>query len=414
MRPYLNEKDRGWISALFGTAVGAGVLYLPIKAAQIQFPILLGIIIISVPCIWLAHRNLAEFCLYAAVKNEHDITSTVVEQFGRKWGFILILSYFISIFPISLLYSISLTNIINDSLYKFFNIQSLSKVWLSLFILAILNFILYKGEKWILKTCEVLIIPLAIILLFCSLYFMRIWKMPTFDSIYFIESIPACIALIPLIVFSFNHTPACSAVAQSYHLAANSKTEGSVKVRRILSVTIILLAGIILPFVLSCVLSLTTQDISYAISNNIPALIAISAAGYISWMPYVISIITLLAITSSYFGVYLGTAEGGVGLVRFMINARHVVSKKVLKRIHLAVHAGIFLSSWLAASLNFSVIDIILNIVSPVLAILLFFMPIYAKYTDHKLKKLRSPIADIIILIFGSIVVIGLITSFVT
>lgn len=411
MSQVLDEKDRGWISALFGTAVGAGILYLPIRAAQLDFIVLIGILLVSVPCIWLAHRNLSEFCLHASKLPEDDVTATVVNQFGRCGGIFLIVSYFLSVFPISLLYGIGLTNIINDSLYKFFEIEPISRVWLSFFVLLFLNGILYKGEKWILKTCEILVIPLSVILIFCAAYLAFIWEIPVTESANFITVLKSSVMIIPLIVFSFNHAPACSALTQSYRLQYHSKSVCHPKIRRVLSCSILMLAAVILPFVISCVLSLTPQDVEYALKNNIPALIAVSGAGYVAWMPYVISVITLLAITSSYFGVYLGSAEGGVGIVRFLMKKDHE-SEKGMKHLRFWVHLGLFLSCWVTATMNFSVISIIINVVSPVLALLLFFVPIYAKYTDSKLKALRTIKTDLLIFIFGCFVMSGLVVSF--
>lgn len=75
-------KDFTWVLSLFGTAVGAGVLFLPIKAGSGGFWPLVILALIATPMIWLAHKGLARFVLSAKNPNS-DITDTVEEHFGK-------------------------------------------------------------------------------------------------------------------------------------------------------------------------------------------------------------------------------------------------------------------------------------------------------------------------------------------
>lgn len=411
--PFLNRKDLGWLATLFGTAVGAGILYLPVSAAKIGFFPLLIVAIISAPAIWMSHRNLTRFCL-STQHSEANITSTVTEKFGVVIGGFLIVAYFMSIFPISLLYAIGLTNVINDIIINFSHYSPPPRALTSFIILALLALIISKGEKWILTATEFLVIPLAIILLFCAAYLIPVWRPPQEISFEWHEYLQASILITPLFVFSFNHTPACSSFAQSYRKKYSSKAVYTKKINRILGTNIVLLAAVILPFVFSCVLSMTPSDIERAVQKNIPALISISAAGYISWMPYVIAGITLLAITSSFFGVYIGSLEGATGIASYTM--KNIIKRpdfKLSKRKVKLTHLFLLLICWITATLDFSVINIIQTLVAPVLAILLFIMPVYAIYQLEELKHYRSPIADSFTFIFGLLVITGFIISFI-
>ena len=58
-----NKFDATWMLNLFGTAVGAGVLFLPINAGMGGFwPLVLMAIIVG-PMTYFAHRGLAYFVL---------------------------------------------------------------------------------------------------------------------------------------------------------------------------------------------------------------------------------------------------------------------------------------------------------------------------------------------------------------
>jgi maltodextrin utilization protein YvdJ len=61
---------------LFGTAVGAGVLYLPITAGRVGFVSLLLIAFLVVPVIFFSHRNMTRFCLEAP-RLDANITVTM-------------------------------------------------------------------------------------------------------------------------------------------------------------------------------------------------------------------------------------------------------------------------------------------------------------------------------------------------
>jgi len=160
-------------------------------------------------------------------------------------------------------------------------------------------------------------------------------------------------------------------------------------------------------------LSMTPSDVDNAIKHNIPALISISSVGYISWMPYVISGITVLAIISSFFGVYIGSLEGAVGLVNYTV--KHLFKCEQFKstlHVNRLIQLVLLLVFWITASFNFSVIAIIQTVVAPVLALLLFVMPICGKYMLNEFKQYRHLPLDIFTFIFGLIVISGFIATF--
>ncbi|MDE5308384.1 aromatic amino acid transport family protein [Providencia stuartii] len=106
-------KDFTWVLSLFGTAVGAGVLFLPIKAGSGGFWPLVILALIATPMIWLAHKGLARFVLSAKNPNS-DITDTVEEHFGKTGANIITFAYFFAIYPIVLIYGVGITNTVDS------------------------------------------------------------------------------------------------------------------------------------------------------------------------------------------------------------------------------------------------------------------------------------------------------------
>ncbi|MDU9581860.1 septum formation initiator, partial [Escherichia coli] len=68
-----HSEDTVWVLGLFGTAIGAGVLFLPINAGIGGFWPLLIVFVLAFPITYLAHRGLARF-IYSANTPESSIT----------------------------------------------------------------------------------------------------------------------------------------------------------------------------------------------------------------------------------------------------------------------------------------------------------------------------------------------------
>ena len=80
-----NKVDTVWMLSLFGTAIGAGVLFLPITAGAGGLLPLLIITVLAFPMTYLAHRAMSRFVL-SSQNNDQDITGVAKEHFGTKAG----------------------------------------------------------------------------------------------------------------------------------------------------------------------------------------------------------------------------------------------------------------------------------------------------------------------------------------
>ena len=104
--------DTRWVFTLFGTAVGAGILYLPITIAVAGIWALIFMSLVILPMTYLSHRALCRFVL-AADRMDGDITEAVEDHFGKGAGFAITLIYFMTLYSICLVYSIGITNEFN-------------------------------------------------------------------------------------------------------------------------------------------------------------------------------------------------------------------------------------------------------------------------------------------------------------
>ncbi len=90
-----NNFDTSWIISLFGTAVGAGILYLPIKAGGGGIWPVIAMCFIIFPMVYLSHRALSRFVCQAN-GNDKDITYAAEEYFGRNVSIFISILYFFS------------------------------------------------------------------------------------------------------------------------------------------------------------------------------------------------------------------------------------------------------------------------------------------------------------------------------
>ena len=400
-------RDTGWMLNLFGTAIGAGVLYLPIRAGVGGIWPLIILSLIAGPIVWVAHRNLVRFCL-SSTNPMANITITVQEHFGEKYGHVLTWAYCLSIYPILLMYSIGMTNIIikyiDDQLYW----EAPSRIWVSLSLISILIFLMHTSEKWMLVAVKTMVYPLVITLICISVYLIPFWNLSFFSQeISFVDVLLALFFTIPILIFSFNHSPACSAFAQTYRVVMDSLEACEKKTQKILWRNTMLLLVVILFFVFSCVLSLTPEELLQAKVDNLPVLSVLEGPTGSQIFKYLVPLIGLLAFVSSFFGVYLGALEGIQGIVSQQLlksRLRKPPSTKIIRR---SAMLFIVLTCWWAGYMNWSVLGMIEVVVVPILATILYIMPVYAYYRVSKLKQYRSKIVDFLTIAIGLIAISG-------
>ncbi len=79
------KSDTVWMLGLYGTAIGAGVLFLPINAGIGGLIPLILMGLLAFPMTFYAHRGLARLVL-SSTNPAADITQVMSEHFGKKAG----------------------------------------------------------------------------------------------------------------------------------------------------------------------------------------------------------------------------------------------------------------------------------------------------------------------------------------
>lgn len=417
----MNSFDLRWILSLFGTAVGAGILFLPIRAGSGGFWAVVAMCVIIFPMVWLSHRSLSKF-VASAKSADNDITHAAEQYWGRGISFGITILYFFAIYPICLAYGVGITNtfgsfFINQlglsSLYDANTMQLYPSVRaiLAFVLVLVLMLIMLAKEEIITKICSALVYPLCFVLFGFSLYLIPQWKLEIISQMPSIKDFFVVIWLtLPVLVFSFNHSPAISTFTQSVRREYGDKNANP-KANIILLNTALMLLVFTMFFVFSCILSLDSTDFAAAREANIPILSYFANKLDNPIIGYGAPLVAFLAIVTSFFGHYFGAHEGLNGIVRkgFKIAGNE---NPPLRAISIFTTIFMFVTIVTVAYINPSILDFIESLGGPIIAAILFIMPIVAFYTVPVMKPLRNKFVDIFVFVTGILTITSVIYKF--
>jgi serine transporter len=186
---------------------------------------------------------------------------------------------------------------------------------------------------------------------------------------------------IPIIVFSFNHSPIISQFSKEQR-----RVYGEDAVKKTDAITggaAMMLMGFVMFFVFSVVLSLSPEQLATAQSQNISVLSYLANVHESPLISYMGPLVAFAAITSSYFGHFLGAHEGLVGLIKSR-------SGSSISTIEKASLAFIVVTTWIVAVVNPSILGMIETMGAPMIAAILFLMPVFAMQKVPAMAKYKT------------------------
>ncbi len=400
------KTDTMWMLGLYGTAIGAGVLFLPINAGVGGLIPLIIMAILAFPMTFFAHRALTRFVLSGKNPGE-DITEVVEEHFGVGAGKVITLLYFFAIYPILLMYSVAITNTVDSFITHQLGLTSPPRAILSLILIIGMMTIVRFGEQMIVKAMSVLVFPFVAVLMLMACFLIPNWSGAALETLSFSHAstgnglLMTLWLAIPVMVFSFNHSPIISAFAvakrEEYGVDAEKKCS------RILAYAHIMMVVTVMFFVFSCVLSLTPENLAEAKAQNITILSYLANHFNVPVIAWVGPIIAIIAITKSFLGHYLGAREGFNGMVIKSLRSRgKTIEVNKLNRI---TALFMLVTTWIVATLNPSILGMIETLGGPIIAMILFLMPMYAIARVPAMRKYSGHISNVFVTVMGLIAI---------
>ncbi len=389
----MNKGNIAWILALFGTAVGAGILFLPISAGIAGIIVLLIVTVVSIPTVYFAHRNIG--MIMCEAENNVDYTGAVNEFLGLKAGFWVNVVFFITLFLLLIVYSSGLNNDVGEFLFDtgITSHDPSNSPFLSLLILGVLIFVIRIGEGIMLRFMGLITFLLVFMLLGISAYLIPQWDFSVLTHISGLsESIDHFLLLFPIFILSFSYYPAMSSMIIAFKNEGLAKEQLLIRNNRVILLSMLLLLFFIMFFVISCILSLSHAELENAYSSNLSILTVLAEKSDDSILEYAGPIISQLALITSFIGTFLGARESVHELLK---DIRELSIKKPIGLFKFLAFDDLVLIAfvaiiWVVTILNLPILDILGEVVAPPIAFFLIILPVWITYKVKRLRKYRS------------------------
>lgn len=424
------KSDTTWTLGLFGTAIGAGVLFFPIRAGYGGLIPILIMLVLAWPIAFYCHRALARLCLSAS-NVSGNITETVEEHFGKTGGVVITFLYFFAICPLLWIYGVTITNTFMAFWQYQLLLPALNRGVVALLLLMLMALVIWFGKDLMVKVMSWLVFPFIASLVLISLSLIPYWNSAVIEQVNLSDialtghdGILVTVWLgISIMVFSFNFSPIVSSFVVSKreeYEPEMGRTYTENKCSQIISRASILMVAVVMFFAFSCLFTLSPQDMADAKAQNIPVLSYLanhfsSMAGekstFSTVLEYSASIIALVAIFKSFFGHYLGTLEGLNGLI---IKFRYKGDKDAISSRKLNTMSMVFImgSTWLVAYLNPNILDLIEAMGAPIIASLLCLLPMFAIRKVAALAKYKGRAENVFVSAIGLLTILNIAYKF--
>ncbi|WP_043648432.1 amino acid permease [Chitinilyticum litopenaei] len=392
----LNKQDWQWVLTCFGTAVGAGILFLPIRAGLSGIWPMLILTALIFPITWVAHRGITR--VVASAHKPTDIVGAVEMDLGRNVGFAVSLLYFLSIITICVGYATGITNIVSSFLSNQLGMGEVSRPLLTFLLLLGLTGVILAGERVMVLVTSWMTFPLIFLLAGLSLYMIPYWNTAVFSAPFSLDgTLKNLLLLFPVLVFAMNFSPVCSTLGATYR-AQYPAAEAVARTDGIIKWTSLVLLVFVMFFVVSMVLATSPELLARAQADNIDILTTISLVAQQPLLKYLIPLIAFLAIASSYFGHFVGTREGLVGVITRLMTWQHPEREAQLNlpKINRVVTLLMIVGLWFLAVYNPPILKIIGALSAPIIAIYAYLLPVMLMKRVPRLMIYRSSLASFI------------------
>ncbi|HGF0768213.1 TPA: amino acid permease [Kluyvera georgiana] len=388
-----------WSFALYGTAVGAGTLFLPIQLGAAGAVVLFITALVAWPLTYWPHRALCQFILSANTPASVGITGAVSHYYGKKIGSLITALYFIAFFVVVLIYAVAITNSLAEQIARYTPVDLPLRALISLGVVLLLNLIFLTGRQTTIRVMGMLVFPLIAYFLFLSLYLTGSWQpsLLTTQMEVNTHTLHQVWLSIPVMVFAFSHTPIISTFAIDRREKYGEQAMG--KCKKIMKVAYLVICLSVLFFVFSCLLSIPPSYINTAKEEGVTILSALSMMpDSPGWLSISGIIVAVVAMSKSFLGTYFGVIEGASEMVKASLNQVGVRKSRSFNRgLSILLVSAV---TFIVCCINPNAISMIYAISGPLIAMILFIMPTLSTYLIPALKPYRS-IGSLITLIVG-------------
>ena len=405
--------DLNWVFCLFGTALGGGILYLPVAVGKFSFLSVCICLILALPMVIFAHRNI---CQMSIQSHQRPITLTHVIQdhLGTKVAVLYLTGFYFAMIMLLCIYCLAIVNILHQLLT--YTDYSIDRGWLSFWVTFVAIFIMRFFENYTTHLVKYLVYILIGSILLSSIILIPYWNISRIFQLapnLNIE-IKSIFFLFPLVLFTFNYIHVCSPLVNVYRSLTGHKGWILNKVTSISKYNAYLLFIVIVSFTISCVLSMDIDKLLEAREKNLPVFAFLGHIISSNVLDIVGIFLSFLALSSSFFGTYLSAYEGflQISIYRSKKNKNELIHNLQWAKNACAIVVGIL--GFFISFFNYDIINIIEIMITPLMFIG-YILPVIALYVNDKHSneylKENPTWQNIYVLIMGVVALSGYLVS---
>lgn len=369
MSRFTNKENFSWVFTLFGTAVGAGILFLPIQAGLAGFWVSLAVSLFICPVLNLSQRVFADI-VYRS-EPPVDYTEAVAQFLGKSFGWCLRVLFVVFLALLLIAYATALTNGLGEAITGGALTDTWHRTGLAAAVLAIFFTLLMFGGRWLLGALGVLSLALICMLFGISVMLVSFWEL---ENRFYIPDVQTAfrdtLQLFPLLVTSFVFFPAISSMVLAVRKESGDDEMTRDRIAFIVRMTVIVLMFFSLFFAFSVFLAMSPDELLRAEKENISSLTMLGLTGKSTWLHQLGPVISITALSSSFLGVVLGYRESLLGLLEATPANR--LSEESRRGLFYLVS---FVMILVFAVSNIPVMPLLGEAVAPLCALFLFVVP---------------------------------------
>ncbi|MFD1672377.1 amino acid permease [Agrilactobacillus yilanensis] len=394
-----NGTDVGWVIMSIGMAIGAGIVFLPVKVGLVGIWVFLVSSLIGYPAIYLFQRLFIN--TIAEAKECDDYPSIIGNYLGKNWGFIIGALYFAMLLIWVFVYSTAITN---DSASFLHSFHITKTVWshnpfYGLGVVILLVLIASQAEKLLFKISSFMVCTKLLIIFVLGVTMIGFWNIhniPTFPSISYL--IKQGIIMLPFTLTSILFIQSLSPMVISFRSHNENVEVARYKALRAMNIAFFVLFFVVFFYAISFNLAIGHDQAVEAYAKNISTLAIVAQNMNVGSVKILSLVLNIFAVMTAFFSVFLGFRESCQGIAtnvlkRFMPEEK--INKKILSKCILVFAV---LVSWGAILLNAPVLSFT-SICSPIFGMIGCLIPAYLVYKVPALHKWKSPSVWFIILI---------------
>ncbi len=393
--------ELAWVLALFGTAIGAGILYLPLQAGSgsLWALILLGALIF--PLVYLSHRSVLEMLLLG--DGEQDYAGVAGRYLGGGLDWVLLLVFLITFQAVLASYAIGLNTNLGEYLHQQGWTASnwAQQPYLSLAILLGFALLYWIGQGLLLRLMSLISGLLIVALLGLSVYLIPFWDLSRFTApVSALRLVDDMLLVLPILTFSFIFFPAMSSMVMALKRAHRDWPQGGeVRLKRVVLTTSALLLLFVLFFVFSCILALTPAELEAGSEANLNGLTILShKEGLSPILAQIGTPIGLCALFTSFAGVFLAVRDSAQEVIhRLGGGDGPMVTRRWSECLLLVLVLGL---AWGMTIANPSIIKAFGMLIAPLVGVFIFILPVVVLVRARGFGNLRKP-SQLFVLLMG-------------